>query len=386
VIHTVDVDPATYVCSGPFMLGEFNSGETTTIVRNPNHQMWDAAGRRLPNLDEVVFVNLPDMNNMRLRFQAGEVDELNPIMPQQYVGVRDGAAEGDYTVWDLGPTLGRGFFWFNLKTGADESGEPYVDPVRSAWFNTREFRQACSHAIDREAMVDIAYNGRATPKIAFESISNIFWCNTEATRFDFDPDRARALLDSIGMVDRDDDGVREDAEGNPIRFTMITNRGNDVRERLIVMIQEDLAAIGIDMIPSTIEFNALVERTADTYRYEACLLGLGGGTPNPTTGLNVLRSSGRTHLWNPSQEEPATEAEQRIDELVDQMVGSLDPEVQREIYFEIQDILGRECLMIWTVDANTYVGTNNRIGNWLPAIVDPRTTWNIESLYQLSER
>lgn len=385
LIHSLDVDPATYVCSGPYMLESFTSGETTVLRRNPNFQMWDANGRRLPNLDEVVFVNVPDLNALRLRFEAGETDELNPIMPNQYVALRDGAEEGDWTVWDLGPTLGKGFFWFNLKEGVSaETGEPYVDPIKAAWFQNVIFRRACAHAIDRESMVDIVYNGRATPKIAFESISNIFWCNRDAPRYDYDPERAMEMLDSIGFIDRDGDGVREDPEGNPIRFTMITNRGNDVRERLIVLIQEDLAAIGIDMTPSNIEFNALVTRISDSYVYEACLLGLGGGTPDPTTGLNVLRSSGRTHLWNPSQATPATEAEARIDALCDHLVTTLDTEEQRRIYFEIQDIIGEECFAIWTVDANAYAATGNRLGNWLPAIVDPKTTWNIESITQLS--
>jgi peptide/nickel transport system substrate-binding protein len=384
-LHTLDTEPAAYVCSGPFLLRSFTSGETTVLDRNPNFQMWDASGRRLPNLDEVVFVNVPDLNAMRLRFVAGESDVLTRIMPQQYAAVRDGAAEASYTVWDLGPTLSRSFFWFNLKDGTDETtGEPFVDPAKLAWFQNPDFRRACSHALDRESIAEIVYSGRAVPKISFESVSNLYWCNREATRFPYDPDRAAALLESIDMIDRDGDGIREDADGNPIRFTMFTNRENDERTRVAVLIQEDLLAVGIDMTPSNIDFNALVEKTGDTYRYEACLLGLGGGTPDPTTGLNVLRSVGRTHLWNPSQDTPATEAEARIDALSDQLVGTIDQEEQRDIYYEIQDILGRECFMIYTIDYNMYLGTRDHIANWNPAVVDHKALWNVDSLWELT--
>ncbi|MBN1478257.1 ABC transporter substrate-binding protein, partial [Candidatus Sumerlaeota bacterium] len=384
-IHTLDTDPSTYVCSGPFMLESFTSGEQTVIRRNPNYQRWDAAGRRLPNFDQMIFRSTPDMNTVRLRFEAGEADMIDPIYPQHYAALRDGAEGGGYTVWDLGLTLSKSFFWFNLKEGIDpDTGEPFVPPHRMAWFQNVDFRRACAHAIDREAMCDIVYSGRAVPKVAYESSSNLYWFNPNATRYDYNPERARELLDSIGLIDRNGDGIREDAEGNPVRFTMLTNRGNDVRERMIVLIQEDLRAIGIDMVPSTIDFSTLVERIADTYRYEACLLGLAGGTPDPTTGLNVLRSSGRTHQWNPSQDIPATEAEARIDELCDDLLRTLDREEQRQIYFEIQEIIARECFLIWTVDAYVYVGTQNRVANWCPAIVDDRTMWNIESLWQLS--
>lgn len=385
-IHNLDVDPATYVCSGPYQLAGFRSGETVTVRRNPNYQRWDAAGQRLPYFEEIVFVNVPDLNAMRLRFEAGEVDELNPVLPQHYTALRDGAQAGGWTLWDLGPTLSRSFFWFNLKDGVGPDGEPYVDPVKLAWFQNADFRRACSHAIDREAMVDLLFNGRATVKTAFESVSNLYWFNPNATFYGYDPERARALLESIGMVDRDGDGIREDAQGHPVRFTMITNRGNDVRERMIVLIQEDLRAVGIDMVASTIDFTAVVERTADTFKYEACLLGLGGGTPDPMSGLNVFRSSGRTHLWNPSQTSPATSAEAEIDRLCDAILKTLDREQQRHHYFEIQDIIGRECFVIGTVDANAYVATRNRVANWCPAIVDHRTLWNLDSLYELSPR
>jgi peptide/nickel transport system substrate-binding protein len=385
-LHNLDVDPATYVCSGPYMLESFRSGEATTLRRNPNYQVWDAAGRRLPNFDECVFLNVPDQNAMRLRFEAGETDDLNPLLPSWYVGLRDGAQAGGYTVWDLGPTLNKSFFWFNLKEGNDRSGEPYIDPVKLAWFQNVDFRRACAYAIDRDAMTNLLFNRRAVPEVSFESLSNIFWCNRDATHYDHDPERAKQLLDSIGMIDRDGDGVREDAQGHPIRFTMITNRGNDVRERMIVLIQEDLRAVGMRMEPSTIDFSALVERTGDTFKYDSCLLGLGGGTPDPMSGLNVLRSDGRTHLWNPSQTSPQTSAEARIDGLCEQILHTLDRQEQRRIYFEIQDIIGRESFVIYTVSPITYVGTRNRVANWCPAVVEPRTMWNLDSLWQLSPR
>jgi peptide/nickel transport system substrate-binding protein len=385
-LHGLDTDPKTIVTSGPFTIDSFRSGERTILRRNPHYPLWDANGDRLPYIDEVVYLNVPDQSAMRLRFEGGQSDILDPLVPQDYAKLRDGARPGGWTVWDLGPALSRSFLWFNLNTRSDpDTGEPFVDPVKSAWFNRVEFRRAVAHAIDREAMIDLVLNGRGTPKIAFESVSNLFWCNRNATHYPYDVDRAKSLLDEIDFIDRDGDGVREDPDGNPIRFTMITNRGNESREKIIVLVQEDLAAIGIDMVPALVDFPQLVERLNDTFQYESCLLGLGGGTPDPTTGLNVLRSSGRTHLWNPLQESPSDPAEARIDALCDALLATLDPQEQQRFYFEIQEILGQQSYMIWLADPNAYVATRNKFDNLLPSIVEDRVLWNVTSIWHLTE-
>ena len=56
------------------------------------------------------------------------------------------------------------FFWFNENTNVNpQTGKPYVDPVKLKWFRNTKFRQACSYAINREAIIKSVYSGRAAP-------------------------------------------------------------------------------------------------------------------------------------------------------------------------------------------------------------------------------
>jgi peptide/nickel transport system substrate-binding protein len=55
----------------------------------------------------------------------------------------------------------------------------------------------------------------------------------------YDPERAKALLSEAGWTDTDEDGVL-DKDGRPFRFSLRTNQGNDLREDIIVIVQNDL--------------------------------------------------------------------------------------------------------------------------------------------------
>ena len=56
--------------------------------------------------------------------------------------------------------------------------------------------------------------------------------NPGRRRCEYDADRGNGILNGIGWADTDEDGIREDREGNEIAFSLITNTGNTVREKV----------------------------------------------------------------------------------------------------------------------------------------------------------
>ncbi|MCD6385263.1 ABC transporter substrate-binding protein, partial [Candidatus Sumerlaeota bacterium] len=164
-------------------------------------------------------------------------------------------------------------------------------------------------------------------------------------------------------------------------FTIISNRENEYRAKVGTIICDSLRKIGIDARLSMIDFNTLVVRIADTYDYEACLLGLTGGI-EPVGGMNVYLSSGRTHQWYPNQPKPATPAEARIDELMNKYLKEPVYEKQREYFNEVQRIMAEEQFMIYTVVPYSYVAVRNKFGNLKPTVLDHRLVlWNCEELF-----
>lgn len=401
--------PGEVVSSGPFVLKQYIPGDRLVFGPNPHYYRYDEWGTPLPYLEEFVMLSVPSFEAMALRFQAGDLDILeDPIQPQNLTALQDGQAEGGYTVYNPGLALRNNHYWFNLKPGgtyADDSGkrvawaparpedEPpaellardfryYVDPRKRAWFEREEFRRACSMATDREAMARTVYYGQAEPLYGFETPANKVWFNPDIPRFPYDREAAGRLLDSIGLRDRDGDGLREDADGRPLRITLITNKENAVRERVGVLLKEDLRRVGLDVSLQLLDFNNIITRIQDSFDYEACLLGLSGGVPpHPVDGANILLSRSSMHQWNPGQKTPATPWEARIDELYAAFRASFDEAEQRRLYNEIQVVWAEHQPMIHTVVDRLWIACSNDVGNLKPSPLRPYLTHNVEELY-----
>ncbi|NUN96263.1 MAG: ABC transporter substrate-binding protein [Candidatus Omnitrophica bacterium] len=377
----IDTPPKDVVGTGPFMIGSYLSGERVVLVRNPHYWRQDEKGHRLPYLDEIVFLNVPDLDAMDVAFEAGKTDVHDPLPPDKFKRFKGGEQKGNYTVHDLGGDLGESHFWFNQNTGSNpDTGKPYVPPHKLAWFTNRKFRIAVSHCVNREGIARNVFRGRAQPLYSPISPADKVWHNPDIPRFEYDLDKAKALLDELQYIDRNGDGIREDPQGRKIEFLFITNRENDIRERMGAILQESFQQVGIDGRMKLVDFNTLVTAIADSFDYEACLLGL-TGSDNPLNGLNVFRSSARTHSWFPNQKTPATEWEAKVDQLIEQYLATPELPDQVKIWHEIQRLYGENQPMAWLVNPNVYVAVRNKFGNMRPQVIRPRALWNREEIF-----
>jgi peptide/nickel transport system substrate-binding protein len=200
--------------------------------------------------------------------------------------------------------------------------------------------------------------------------------------YDYDPAKAKALLDEMDLKDRNGDGIREDAQGNKLSFTVITNKGNQRRERFAPLIMQDLRAIGIDARTDFLDFNALLSLTDESYEYEAAILGLAGGSTHPANKMNTFLSSARTNMYNPKQEKPSTPWGAEIDKLCVEFNGTLDVNEQMKAYHKIQEIHADQLptLPLWY--PNVFVAVSKKYGNIRPSATTPELIWNPDEIFQ----
>ena len=389
--YNVSTSPDSIVTSGAWTLKQYVPNEKTVLARNPYWLGVDSKGQRLPYLDELVFLIVPDQEAATLKFQAGEIDAIDDVKPEDYKAYTDGQAQGHYTLHDLGPGLNTNFFWFNLNrvrktTKGKKVGDLRVDPVKYAWFSRKEFRQACSKAIDRDAMIRSVFYGEAVKNWSTSTPGNKTWYTPEAAGLDYDLEGAKQLLAGLGWRDRDGDGYLEDEKGNTISFTLKTNASNVMRVAMANFIKDDLAKIGVKVLPSPVDFNTLIANLRENFEYECILLGLQSAVPpDPGMGQNVWKSSGLTHYWNIEQPKPETPTEARIDALMGQNVGTTDMAVRRQTWKEIQQLVNDETFMIWLPTIKVKVPVRDRFGNVSPSVIPHRILWNIERLYVKSK-
>lgn len=270
----------------------------------------------------------------------------------------------------------------DVAGGAAVAGKPVVEPKKLKWFRDVKFRQALSYAVDRPSIIKSIYAGRARPNYGIETEGNKKWYNSSIATYPFDLEKARAMLAEIGIKDRNGDGLLEDADGNKIEFVLNTNTGNNVREKIALLVQADLKKLGISLIFQPVEFNSIIDKVDTSYDYDSILLSLGGGGIDPISAMNVLKSDGFTHQWFPRQRTPATDWEARMDFLMNAQLKTLDFTARKKLFDEVQAIMAEQVPLIYTVTPISYCAVNANIGNARPTVLSYyRATWNAEELY-----
>lgn len=376
-INTAINTPSAFVGTGPFLIESYTPGERIVFRRNPNHWQVDSDGRRLPYIERIVTKIVGDSNASNIAFAQGLTD-ADGIQPDNVAWISRAAEARDFTVHDLGPSSATSFVWFNLHPGSDSDGKPFVAPHKRRWFTDARFRQAVSYGVNRQGIVDGVFAGRATPLHGYVSPKNKNLFNPDIRRFDYDPARARALLTEAGFTLRD--GRLHDSAGQPVEFALMTNNNNKLRTEVATVFAENMAALGIRVELQFIDFNTIIRRTSESFNYDACLLGLGGGAPHPYASKDILMSDGRLHFWNPAQAKPDTEWEARIDDLMRRIGREMDEQKQRTDFFEVQAILAEQQPLVFLVTSNQYVGLKNRWQNVKPTPLGG-VLWNLEALW-----
>ena len=385
--YGVDTKPESLVTSGPWTLRRFVDGEQVALARNPWWHGVDAKGRRLPYLDEVVFLIAKDQDAAALRFHAGELDGLDNVRPEDYAAYAAAQEREKFKLYDIGPSFNTSFLWFNLnraKPGMEgrKAGEPMVGPVKYAWFSRPEFRRAVSMAIDRDAQIRGPFRGEGVKAWCTMSPANRHWFDPAIQGYDYAPERAKALLASLGWKDTNGDGFLEDQGGHTIAFTMHTNADNTMRKEMLNLVRDDLAKVGIRVDAVPLEFNTLTSHMRSDLDYDAVLLGQGSAVPaEPGMGQNTWRSSGLLHYWNIRQETPATPEEARMDACMDRIVYDTDEQARKTAWRELMSIVNEQCFLVWLPTQVIRLPVRAKFGNVQPSPMPHRILWNIDRVF-----
>ena len=358
---------------GPFVLDRYTAGQRVVLRRNPHYWKRGPQGEQLPYLDGIVFEIVPDANALMLRFRAGELDLLSSLSPEDFVSLRE-SDRPDLSLHDLGPGTAPERMWFNLNP------ESPVAHEKVEWFSDSRFRRAISLALDRASIREAVYAGLASPAAGPVSPANRAWWNETIEPSPYDPQLARDLLLQAGF--RSDSGsTLQGPEGQPVRFTLVTNADNPYRVKTATLIQEDLARIGVEMSLLPLDFSSLIGRITRSFDYEACLLNMRFTDPDPSAELPLWLSRSPHHIWHPSQTEPATSWEARIDALMNGQMLEIDPRIRKKLFDEVQSVAVEQLPLIDLVVPHALVGARRSVGNLKPTPFWHPTLWNSDELF-----
>lgn len=371
----VTTAPAEIAGLGPFVLREYVPGQRLVFGRNTHYWRRDKDGTPLPYIDRLTLEIVPDQAGEMLRLESGQADlTQSEIRPEDYAALKRSADAGRLRLIDLGVGVDfPSFLWFNLKPEAKAK-----DPRRH-WLQHADLRRAISHAVDRQAFADAVYRGAAVPVHGPVTPGNRVWYSSDTPTYPYDPERAKALLGTLGLTDRNGDGIAEDPSGHPAAFSLITQKGNTARERSAAVLQEDLRKIGLRVDIAALEFGALIDRITRA-DYDAVYFGPQASDTDPANNLDFWRSTGTFHFWNANQPRPATEWERRIDELMERQIATTDAAERHRLFAEVQRIFAAELPAIAFAAPRIIVAMSTRVTNATPALLRPQVLWNPDVL------
>lgn len=359
------------VTAGPFFVSVYRRSQYIRLCRNPHffRKDKDAAGHALPYASGIRLDIIENSEQEIRLFLRGDYDLVDDLAPDYFELLQRRAPA---SVHDLGPSLNTEQMWFNQSPAS-----PLPD-WEKAWFRSHVFRVAVSQAIHRKDLARIAYEGHATPAYSFISPANRLWYDRSLIAPHTDVAAAQAALTAAGF--RRQGSTLLGPHGHPVRFSILTNTGNAARLKMTTLIQQDLAALGMQVTVVTLDFPALIDRLMHTQNYEACLLGLENIDPDPNAMMNLWLSSSPNHQWNPSEKVPATPWEAEIDRLMKLQASTDRDAVRREAVDRVQEIVADEQPFIYLVYPNLLVAASPRLEGVQPAVLAPHLTWNADQL------
>ncbi|MBL8229349.1 MAG: ABC transporter substrate-binding protein [Bryobacterales bacterium] len=356
--------PAELVGLGPFVLSQYVPGQRVVLKRNPHFWM---PGK--PYLDEVEILFVADQTAETLQYRAGESDLLSRPLARSLRTLA-----GQSVLVDAGSTLEYHFLFFNLNP--EEKLTP-ATRSKQRWFRDERFRQAVSLLADREGMVKLAFDGRATALAHHVTPGNKLWVTNIPA-----PKRSAAgamsLLEEAGF--KLSNGVLRDSTGTPVEFTLAVNGANAVHTQLASILQWDLKAAGIRVQVTPLEFRGLVDRVLKSLDYEAAIMTLGSGDADPNAEMNVWSASGSMHIWNLSAERSPLEWEAEMDRMMRMQREETNQERRKRLYARVQELVAKRLPVISLVSPNLLVAHRPGLENVRPSVVPPYALWNIEEI------
>lgn len=366
--------PADVVGLGPFMLAENTPGHPMRFTRNPHYWAKDDKGHALPYLDEVDAEVITKQDTETVRLESGDLDvTADFVRPEDIARLRELAAQQRVTLIEAGVGLDPNAMWFDLSRESKSAKD-------RPWLQRDELRQAISLAIDRQAIVDSVYLGLGVPISGPVTPGFGDWYASDVPAPAHDPARAKALLASIGLKDRQGTGVLTDAAGKPARFSILTQKGKTEREGAVALVAAQLKAIGLVVDPVGLDVNSVLARLQSD-DYDAIYLAPNISSPEPLAGLQFWLSTGSFHFWNQHEDKaPATPWEAHLDDLMRREVSTADDAERHRLFAEAQRTFAEHLPALYFAAPKVTVAVNARVRNVRASVVQPSVLWNIDSL------
>jgi peptide/nickel transport system substrate-binding protein len=340
--------------TGPYKFVEWKTGERIVLEANKDYFEGE------PWIKRYAFRIIPDTATQFLELKTGAIDMmgLTPIQYSRQTGTKDFADSFNKYQYTANAYT---YMGYNLQREL---------------FKDIRVRQAIAYAIDKKEIIQGALLGLGTPTTSPYK-PGTWQYNRKVNAYDYDPKKARKLLEEAGWKDTDGDGVL-DRNGKKFEFEIITNQGNDQRKKTAEIIQGRLKDVGISVKIRVLEWASFIKEFINKRNFDATIL---GWTISPDPDIY--------DIWHSSKTKEAefnfiSYKNAEVDRLLDEGRRSFEIPDRKQIYDRIQEILAEEqpyCFLyspyalpvvtarikgVEVYEATTGIGYNWPVKWWVP--------------------
>lgn len=315
--------------SGPFSLQRYLPGDK--IILKANRLYWEGP----PLVSGLVFRVIPDAIVRALEFKKGTVDFLQNDIEPDMLPWLERNTEAAIQVF-------QGTIFQYIGMNLDH-------PI----LRVPEVRQAIAHAIDREAIIRHLLKGLAVTATGL--LSPAHWAyEPQVSRFPYDPEKAKRLLDQAGFRDPDGDGPLP-------RFKLSYKTTTlDLRRRIAEAFKEHLRRVGIELEVRTYEWGTFYGdiKKGNFHLYSLAWVGV----TDPDIYFNLFHSSSIP----PHGDNRGRYRNAEIDALLESGRKSLNPRERKLIYTRVQKLLAQDLPTIPLWWAKNVVVMNPNLQGFVP--------------------
>jgi len=358
--------PSEIVANGPYRIAQYIMDQKVVLERNPNYWKVDRFGNQLPYFDRLEYLIVPDEEVRLAKFMAGEIDYMAvsaadfPTLKQREL------AGGPFTVFmaqPTQPTPSPVHVSFNFDA---------ANPQLKELFRNTEFRRAMEFLLDRDRIIDEIYNGLAIPGAGLVLPSNKGFYNPKIEEImrPYDPAKAKAILDSLGLADRNGDGIREFPDGKSVEFTLTVQSSPQDYQDVALVFKEEVEKAGIKVNLQILDAT-LVGEMFGAGNFEAGIRAF-GNQPDLELRKAIWQPGTQLYYWHYSAldkenlaaiPEEMLDWETRVYELFDLGSITTDPVKRKAIYDEVQEIYHDVLPVIFVCKGMNLFGAAKTLGN-----------------------
>ncbi|MFC4355678.1 ABC transporter substrate-binding protein [Chryseomicrobium palamuruense] len=314
------------VGTGPFKFVEWKRNDSITIEKFEDY--WQEG---LPKLDRVVFRAIPDNSTRLNALLTGEIDLADGVNPTDA-----GSIEGDSALQLFErPSMNIGYL------GLTNTRPPFDNVL---------VRQAMNHAIDRQAIVDAFFEGRA--EVAVNPMPpSISGYNDQIEGYAYDPERAKELLAEAGLPD----GFEMELWAMPVPRPYMPD-GMKVAE----VMQKNLADVGITAEIVSFEWATYLEK-ARNGEADAFMLGWTGDNGDADNFLYVLLDGDNIGSNNYTYYD-----NEELHDLLIAAQSEVDENKRNELYMQAQEIIHEDAPWVPLAHSTPLLAGKAELTGFLP--------------------